>query len=73
MSSMKIFVKLLGEGTDAWRATNARPIADDVFEVLGIERPDEKWEFAPGTRVRCAPRKFSNGSMELVATGLEVN
>jgi hypothetical protein len=69
MSSVRIFVKLLGEGTDVWRSTNAKPVADNRFEVLGIVRPGEKWEFPPGTRVRCEPRKFSNGSLELVATG----
>lgn len=73
MSSIKIFVKLLGERSDVWRSTNARRVADNIFEVLGIERPGEKWEFSPGTRVRCEARKFAKGSTELVAIGLDVN
>jgi hypothetical protein len=72
MSAVKIFVKLLDEGTDVWRSTNAKRVDTNVFEVLGIERPGEKWEFAPGTRVQCEPRKFSDGSTGLVAARREV-
>jgi hypothetical protein len=72
MNHLKIFVKLLGKGTDAWRATNGKPLGNNVFEVLGIARPGEIWEFAPGTRVRCEPRVFSDGSKALVAARADI-
>jgi hypothetical protein len=68
----EIFVKLLDEGTDCWRPVNAGPIGGGVFEVLGIVPSGEKWEFAPGTLVRCQQKQFANGSSGLIAIELAV-
>jgi hypothetical protein len=73
MEPVKIFVKLLDEGTEVWRPTNAAPLEDEVFEVLGIEPPGETWEFPPGSLVRCEAKQFADGSSGLVATSGRLN
>lgn len=62
-----IYVALLGEATPLWRAVPAEEVAQGEF-VLGGGIPEgERWEFQPGTRVRCVERTFSDGSCGLVA------
>ena len=49
---VKIFVYLLGEGTDVWRPTDAVSIGDGLFKILptpGYDTEDEVWEFPPGS------------------------
>jgi hypothetical protein len=69
----KIFVRLLDEGTECWRPVNAKPIGDGVFQILGTVPPTESWEFAPGSRVRCQPKTFEDGSTGPVAFELVVD
>ncbi len=51
-----IFVRLLEEGTDVWRPTQAESLGDSCFRVLappGYDAEDESWEFVPGSIVVC--------------------
>jgi hypothetical protein len=73
MQPVKILVPLLNEGTDVWRPANAKAHSEDVFEILGIIPVGEEWQFAPGTRVRCRPKQFADGSAALVAYELVVD
>jgi hypothetical protein len=73
VAATRIFVKLLAEGTECWKPIDANAIGDGVFEVLGIVAAGEAWDFAPGARVRCKPKKFADGSTGLVATQLSVD
>jgi hypothetical protein len=67
VQSETIFVYLLDEGVECWRPVQAHRHGDDQFEVLGEMPRDELWQFLPGSRVRCRPRQFADGSTGLVA------
>lgn len=56
-----VYVKLLHEGSDAWRPVAAIPIGQMVFKIRDDQEvdPDEVWEFAPGSIVRCEWRVFT--------------
>jgi hypothetical protein len=64
-----IYVALLDEGIDVWRPVEAERLLPDRCLIVdqdydpGIER----WEFEPGTVVRCRKEK-RNGRRILVAT-----
>lgn len=62
-----IYVALLGEATPLWRAVPAEEVAEGEFVLGGSVPANERWEFAPGTCVRCVERTFSDGSRGLVA------
>jgi hypothetical protein len=65
----EIYVALLNEGTTCWRPVQARPLGDDLYEILS-EKPDpelEEWEFSTGDIVRCERKVFSGGEVGLVA------
>lgn len=62
-----IYVALLGEETAVWRAVPAEEVDGGEFVLGGVVPEDERWEFVPGTRVRCVERAFSDGSRGLVA------
>ncbi|NML47501.1 hypothetical protein HHL11_27370 [Ramlibacter sp. G-1-2-2] len=62
-----IYVALVREGSAVWRAVPAEEVADGEFVLGGAMPEDERWEFIPGTRVRCEERSFSDGSRGLVA------
>ncbi len=55
-----IHVKLLDEGVDVWRPVKAIQERDNIYIIEGPIPIDEKWEFAPGDRVRCAHRQFGD-------------
>jgi hypothetical protein len=64
-----IYIRLLDEGTEVFRPTKADDLGDGVFKVLpspDYNPQDEKWEFVPGTLVRCEKRKLE-GDEILVA------
>lgn len=51
-----VYVKLLNEGSDAWRPTQAEVIKPKTYKLLPTENydpEDEEWEFLPGTIVKC--------------------
>jgi hypothetical protein len=64
-----IYVALLDEGLDVWRPVEAQKLSPDRYLIVeqdydpGIER----WEFEPGTVVRCRKEK-RNGRQILLAT-----
>jgi hypothetical protein len=66
-ATAEIHVALLEEGTSVWRPVRARLLSGDTYEILGIVPQDEKWQFTPGTRVRCKEHVFSGGARGLVA------
>ena len=49
----EIYVRLLDEGSEAWRPVKAKKISTNVFEIVeqAYDRDDEKWEFEPGDKV----------------------
>lgn len=53
---LTIHVRLLDEGTDVFRPTTGVFVARDVIRVEatpGYDPDDERWEFPPGSEVRC--------------------
>lgn len=51
-----IHVRLLHEGTDVWQPTRGRRVGPMTFEILPTPDYDaaaERWEFAPGSIVKC--------------------
>jgi hypothetical protein len=56
---LRVFVRLLGEGTTAFRPTRATPIGFDSAKLLAptdFDPTDEHWEFEPGSLVRLERR-----------------
>lgn len=54
-----VYVKLLEEGSLAYRPTQAEEVEPGVYRLLPTEHydpEDEVWEFLPGTVVRCEIR-----------------
>lgn len=65
-----IYVRLLDEGTDVWRPVVATELSDGTFRLAepdGYDPKVEVWEFPPHTRVRCALKRFFDGTEGLVA------
>lgn len=62
-----IYVALLNEEPPVWRAVPAEEVAEGKFVLRGTMPADERWEFAPGTCVRCVERSFADGTRGLVA------
>jgi hypothetical protein len=73
VQTSKIFVRLLNDGTECWRPVSAKETDHGVFEILGIMPVGEDWQFAPGTRVRCQPKRFADGSTAQIAFALVVD
>lgn len=62
----QVHVALLDEGVNVWRPVPARRISGDLYELLrpdDYDADDEKWQFPPGSIVRCAPRMTSSGTI----------
>jgi hypothetical protein len=70
-----IYIKLLDEGTDAWRPTLGEMIVENIFQVLPTNDYDpelEEWEFIPGTIVKCKlQKKTDRGKLEEVLVAVE--
>jgi len=62
-----IHVRLLNEGTDAWRPVRAIRQREDIYCIIGPMEEDEQWQFPPGSMVRRKPKIMSNGKQEMVA------
>jgi hypothetical protein len=64
-----IYVPLLDEGIDVWRPVDARRLSPDTYLIVDqdYDRRTERWEFEPGTAVRCR-KENRNGRQILVAT-----
>src|SRR5438874_1063470 len=60
----EIYIPLLDEGVDVWRPTLAQRLIDGshlVLQTPNYDPEDEKWEFPPGSRVICEPKRLSRG------------
>ena len=67
-----VFVALPDELVDVWRPVNAKMIAPGIYrldEFLGYEPTLERWEFPPGSTVRCESRPVTGRTL-LVAVSL---
>ena len=67
-----IHIRLLDEGTEVFRPTQAVDLGNGLFRILpapDYDANDETWEFPPGSVVRVEPREGSSGQY-LVAVGL---
>jgi hypothetical protein len=62
-----VYVALLDEGTNCWRAVQAERLSDSEFVLHGPVPEDELWQFRPGDQVRCVPHTFSKGTHGLLA------
>jgi hypothetical protein len=64
-----IYVALLDEGIDVWRPVEAERLSPDIYRIVdqGYDPDIERWEFEPGTVVRCRTEK-RDGRQILVAT-----
>ena len=67
---LQVFVRLLDEGVDVWRPTGAT-VSGDGYLLEGPVPEGERWEFQPGTLVRCRVQRFQGDSEKrLVAYAL---
>ena len=69
MTNEMIYVRLLDEGVSVLRPAEATRHSANVFTIAMSEEYDpidEKWEFVPGTTVRCEPQTVG-GETILVA------
>jgi hypothetical protein len=64
-----IYVTLLDEGIDVWRPVEAQRLSPDTWLIVDqdYDPSTERWEFEPGTAVRCRKEK-RDGRQILVAT-----
>ncbi|MDR3614183.1 MAG: hypothetical protein P4L53_11520 [Candidatus Obscuribacterales bacterium] len=61
----QIYVRLLNEGSDVWKAVPAIRVAGNVYALEGDDIFDpatEEWEFEPGAIVIVEERKFPGAS-----------
>jgi len=50
-----LYVRLLNEGVEVYRPTQAVPVGDGIYKLLptpDYDPTDEEWEFTPGSTVR---------------------
>lgn len=69
MSTVTVYVRLLNEGTDVFRPTEAERVADGIYRLLptsDYDPSDEQWEFLPGDVVRCQIMKLHGGERLVV-------
>jgi len=67
--TIEIYIRLLGEGTECSRPTQALDLGNGLFKVLPISNydpTDEVWEFPPDSIVRSVLRR-SEGKEFLLA------
>jgi len=66
--TVQIYVQLIDEGTPTARPTQAVELGNGCFKVLPTPKydpEDEKWEFPPGSIVKCEETEGLFGSMFL--------
>ena len=50
-----LYVRLLNEGVEVFRPTQAVPVGDGIYKLLptpDYDPTDEEWEFTPGSTVK---------------------
>jgi hypothetical protein len=68
--TVRIFVRLLDEGTEVSRPTEATRLGHGLFKILPTPEYDpgnETWEFPPGTTVRGVTLRDGDGEYLLAA------
>ena len=68
---MRVYVRLLNEGTEVSRPTEARDLGGGLFEILPGEHydpEDETWEFPPGSVVRIKQTEDASGTYLLAVS-----
>jgi hypothetical protein len=63
-NKIKIYVRLIDEGTEVSRPTEALDLGNGLLELLptpDYDSEDETWEFRPGSVVRCEKHQGSSG------------
>lgn len=61
---VKVYVRLLKEGTEVSRPTQALNLGDGTFRLLptsDYDPEDEEWEFLPGSIVHAQRRQDGDG------------
>jgi hypothetical protein len=72
-TDITVYVRLLDEGTEVWRPVPATKLPNGAYllhEPSGYDPSDEKWEFSPGSQVKCVVKRFASGTEGLVAMAL---
>ena len=70
LSTKTVFVRLLDEGTDVYRRTEATVLAGGRVRLLATcdyDPTDEQWEFKPGSIVVCEMHEISGRNEWLAA------
>ena len=65
-----VYVRLMDEGTEALRPTQAVVLGNDTYELMQSDTydpQDECWEFVPSSRVHVVPCQTTNGDHYLLA------
>lgn len=55
MTTVQIYVRLLGEAVDVWRPVEAELVRNESYRILDqdYDSGSETWEFEPGQTVLC--------------------
>lgn len=72
MGTTTVYVRLLDEGTDVFRPTQAENVHEGAYRLLPMQDydpDDEHWEFLPGQMVICELVTL-HGGVRLVAKSL---
>jgi hypothetical protein len=66
---MKIYIELLGEGTQVWRPVEGVHVQGDLYRIIqtNAEPGDERWPFETDSIVRCRLKETQEGDQILVA------
>ncbi len=70
---VRVYVRLLDEGTDVSRPTDALDLGNGQFELLptpDYDAENETWEFPPGSLVRCEKRSGAKGEYLLASASV---
>jgi len=62
--AIRVYVRLLDEGTDVSRPTEAIDLGNELFRILptsDYDPEDETWEFPPGSTIRCEKKTSREG------------
>lgn len=73
MEIRRIYVRLLDEGSDVARPTQAEMLSDGVFKLLptgDYDPEDEHWEFPPDSAVSCEMREHDGDKYLLAVRSL---
>jgi len=68
-----IYVRLLHEGSEAFRPVPAIKISDTVYQIdpaAPYNEEDETWEFGPGSKVEVRQPKDFRGEVRTIAVRL---